>query len=440
MISTQAPTRRVLVVEDDDRVASELCRTLPPLCAVDVVKSGDAGLAALERERYDAVVSDVATPGLGALELLDAVHVLYPSIPFILLAPPGDHTTATEGGRRGAFDTMFDPSMVSSIVRRAVARPLEVRGATGAPVIGSAPAFVSALDAVERVAAADAPVLLVGETGTGKDLLAARIHERGPRRHRPFIVVNVGAITASLLDSELFGHVGGAFTGAMRTRRGLIVEADGGTLFLDEVADMPIELQGRLLRVLETGKVRAVGSDHERHVDVRFIAATPRPLASSVRERHFREDLYFRLNILSIHVPPLRERREDIPTLVDWFFERSRRQNPTSIVRSISEGARERLCAADWPGNVRQLASVIERAVVLGREPAIEADDLYGLSDAAAVNEGAEWTMDKPCTLRALTTRYTEWVLARTNGDKARAAAILGVDPSTLYRWKRRPL
>src|SRR5688572_1222615 len=322
MISTQAPTRRVLVVEDDDRDASELCRTLPPLCAVDVVKSGDAGLAALERERYDAVVSDVATPGLGALELLDAVHVLYPSLPFILLAAPGDHTTATEGGRRGAFDTMFDPSMVSSIVRRAVARPLEVRGATGAPVIGSAPAFVSALDAVERVAAADAPVLLVGETGTGKDLLAARIHERGPRRHRPFIVVNVGAITASLLDSELFGHVGGAFTGAMRTRRGLIVEADGGTLFLDEIADMPIELQGRLLRVLETGKVRAVGSDHERHVDVRFIAATPHPLAISVRERRFREDLYFRLNILSIHVPPLGERREDIPALIDWFFER----------------------------------------------------------------------------------------------------------------------
>ncbi len=212
-------------------------------------------------------------------------------------------------------------------------------------IIGTSAALAATLDASDRVAHSTAPVLLVGETGTGKDLLAERIHARGPRRHRPYVVVNAAAIPAALLDSELFGHVAGAFTGATRARRGLIAEADGGTLLLDEIADLPVELQGRLLRVVETGLIRAVGADHERAVDVRFLAATHVDLAHAVRERAFREDLYFRLNVLAIGVPPLRDRREDVPALVDYFFERARCAQsslPRSRALARSHGAAHR--------------------------------------------------------------------------------------------------
>ena len=310
-------------------------------------------------------------------------------------------------------------------------------------LIGTAPAFVAALDAVDQAARSDAPAMLVGETGTGKDALALRIHLRGPRRHRPFVVVNAGAIAPALLDSELFGHTAGAFTGATRQRRGLVVEADGGTLFLDEIADLPLELQGRLLRVLEHGAIRAVGADHERSVDVRFIGATQRDLEHAVGEGRFREDLYFRLNVLAIHVPSLRERREDIPSLVHYFFQRARSRNPSSPVVAITPAAEAQLLHGDWPGNVRELASVIERLVVFASRATIGVEELAGLVTSGGENGASapgpdRWSMEEMCTLRILTDRYVEWVLARVGGDKARAAAILGIDLSTLYRRRHR--
>ena len=220
-------------------------------------------------------------------------------------------------------------------------------------------------------------MLLVGETGTGKDLLAARIHARGPRRHRPYVVVNASAIPATLLDSELFGHVPGAFTGATRARRGLILEADGGTLFLDEIADLPIELQGRMLRVLEAKAIRPVGGDHERQVDVRFVAATHRDLSFAVRQGTFREDLYFRLNVLAIPVPALRERLDDLPALIKYFFDDARAaKRANSPVAEIAPEAHALFMSYAWQGNVRELQACIERLVVLGKTARVEESDV----------------------------------------------------------------
>jgi two-component system, NtrC family, response regulator HydG len=401
---------KVLVVEADPRTLGLVRRALPPACAVEVVASAPEGAAALAREHYDLVVSDSDVGELGDLHDVSLVIV--------------DRSAP------------LDEGALSTTLKRAVA----VRGgATREPMlIGGAPAFAATLEAVDRVASSVAPVLLVGETGAGKDALAARIHARGPRRHNPFVVVNAGAIPPTLLDSELFGHVGGAFTGATRPRRGLIAEADGGTVFLDEITDIPLELQGRLLRVVENGLVRAVGADHERRVDVRFVAATQRPLIEAVRRSAFREDLFYRLDVLSIGVPPLRERREDIVPLAAFFFERARARNPDCITRQLGPQALAALVAAPWPGNVRQLAAVIERVVVFGRNPIVEHGDLRGVDDDAFASTMALPSPSAPLPLRTITTRYIDWVLAQTDGDKARAAAILEVDVSTLYRLDRR--
>ena len=306
-------------------------------------------------------------------------------------------------------------------------------------IIGTSPALLDVLDAVDRVAHSPSPVLLIGETGTGKDLLASRIHAQGPRRQRPYVVVNAGAIPPTLLDSELFGHVAGAFTGATKARRGLILEADGGTLFLDEIGDLPLELQGRLLRVLESKSMRPVGGDHERPVDVRFIAATHRDLAKAVRGGRFREDLFFRLNVLAIDVPPLRARRSDLPALIEYFLVEARARNPRSPVATISSAAQERLERSPWRGNVRELHACIERLVVQGTALQIEKSDVERAQPGRPGGGTDDSLPDSELvTLEEMTARYVETVLGRTNGDKSRAAAILGVDPSTLYRWARR--
>ncbi|HEY8072455.1 MAG TPA: sigma-54 factor interaction domain-containing protein, partial [Labilithrix sp.] len=301
MVSSDSHRARVLVLEGDEAAAAQLTAALPEATASwAVADSADAGLEALAREPFDVVL---LAGDLGAetrRRLVDAAHLLRPGVQFILL---GGGTS----DEPSVFERLARPvdaaSLEASVKRAVVEHERFVSGPSASEsesiVLGSSAPFLATLEAVDRVAHSAAPVLLVGETGTGKDVLAHRIHMQGPRRNRPFVVVNAGAIPSSLLDSELFGHVGGAFTGATRPRRGLIHEADGGTLFLDEIADLPIELQGRLLRVLESGFVRAVGADQERHVDVRFLAATHRELGSAVAAGTFREDLYFRLNVLA---------------------------------------------------------------------------------------------------------------------------------------------
>lgn len=434
---------KVLVLSSEPTgavVRSALAHTF----ACEVACTGDAGLAAFGRGHFDVVVSDDAVDDVRGLDLLETIRSRNPGVPFILLGGAGDVNSATEAGRRGVFEYVVKP-LDGLTLTRSVERAVAVRqhhlarggsdiGGSGTRLIGGAPRFVAALAAVDRAAQSNAPLLLIGETGTGKDLLAARAHAHGARRHRPFVVVNAAALPANLLDSELFGHVAGSFTGATRARRGLIAEADGGTLFLDEIADLPFDLQGRLLRVIESGQLRPVGADHERSVDVRFVAATQRDLSFAVAERRFREDLFYRMNVLAVHVPPLRERAEDLPALVDYFFQRALAKNPRSPVCELAPDAYARLLRARWPGNVRELAAVVERLVVFGERARIELADLANVDGLLPREEAAEEIL----SLRELSLRHVETVLATTGGDKVKAVALLGIDLSTLYRWKRR--
>ncbi|MFO0740201.1 MAG: sigma 54-interacting transcriptional regulator [Labilithrix sp.] len=295
---------RVLIVDEDDHAAAHLQTALAPHFACEVASTGDAAMAALAQQPVDVVVARHELADPAGFDLLSSTREQSPATKVILVGSDASATNLLEAGRRGASDYLLwpiDGGLLQSSVERAVSETEGIRlegGRSVVPprpfspgtIVGSSPALALALESADRVAHSTAPVLLIGETGTGKDLLAARIHARGPRRHRPYVVVNAGAIPSTLLDSELFGHVAGAFTGATRARRGLIAEAEGGTLFLDEIADLPIELQGRMLRVLEGKGIRPVGGDHERPVDVRFVAATHRDLSVAVRAGKFRED------------------------------------------------------------------------------------------------------------------------------------------------------
>jgi two-component system response regulator HydG len=292
------------------------------------------------------------------------------------------------------------------------------------------------VESISLVARSNAAVLILGESGTGKERVAHAIHAGGPRSSQPFVAVNTSAIPEQLLESEVFGHVRGAFTGATQSRRGLLLEAHGGTLLLDEIGDMPIALQPKLLRVLQFGEIRPVGSDRIGHVDVRVIAATHRNLRVLVHEGRFREDLRYRLNVIPLVVPPLRDRREDILPLVQQFLQDARDRTVTSPVESISDEAMNVLTQGAWPGNVRELENAIERVVVLGREATVVPRDFAFLN----TNPPAEtWPSveGSPVNLKEMNQRYVDRVLARTGGDKVRAASILDINLSTLYRWER---
>ena len=288
---------------------------------------------------------------------------------------------------------------------------------------------------IELVARSNTTVLLLGESGTGKERVARAIHAGGSRANEPFVAINASAIPEQLLESEIFGHVRGAFTGAVQARRGLLMEAHGGTVLLDEIGDMPIMLQPKILRALQFAESRPVGSDRTAQMNVRIIAATHQDLRLLVRDGRFREDLFYRLNIIPLVVPPLRDRREDITPLIAQFLLESKNRTPESPVASFSDEAMNMLIQAPWPGNVRELESSIERLVVLGRESEIVADDLQFLrvkdQEQSCVVENTS------LTLKQMNQRYLRQVLACTNGDKVRAAKILDVNLSTLYRWER---
>ncbi|MGZ3442312.1 MAG: sigma-54 interaction domain-containing protein, partial [Polyangia bacterium] len=314
-------------------------------------------------------------------------------------------------------------------LRRAVEERLSFRN-----LVGKSAVMQQLYDLLERVSAISSPVLITGESGTGKELVARALHHGSARATAPFVAINCAAITESLLESELFGHQKGAFTGASEAKKGLFVEADGGTLFLDEIGELPLPLQAKLLRVLETSSVRPVGGGSERKVDVRVIAATNRDLARAVGEKRFREDLYYRLHVIPIHLPPLRARRDDIPLLVERFTARFYEQHPTQHpVREISAEVMRRLMDLPWPGNVRELKNAVERLLVLARGKRIDLRDL-----ASAVPEPLPEAMAglaaEIVPLRILTRRYVEWVLQQTSGNKQRAAQLLGIDASTIYR------
>jgi two-component system response regulator HydG len=318
----------------------------------------------------------------------------------------------------------------NTALRQEVKRAWSVSG-----IIGKSPGMKAVFDLVNRVSQATANVLVTGESGTGKEMVARAIHESGPRARKPFVAINCTAIPETLLESELFGHAKGSFTGAIQRKRGLFEEADGGTLFLDEIGDMNVQLQSKLLRVIQEKKVRAVGENMDKSVDVRIVAATHKDLKAAIKDGRFREDLYYRLSVIPIVIPPLRHRKEDIPLLAEHFLKKYAATNNLKV-KGFTKRAMGKLVGLRWDGNVRELENVVERAVVLAMNPLIDEADIPSSSAANAEQFFGGATDDFP-TIDQLEKRYIQVVLEKTAGRKDKAAQILGINRRTLYRKER---
>jgi DNA-binding NtrC family response regulator len=449
----------ILIVEDD-KVARELLDEILRRegHVVAAVASGDEAVGRAGKEDYDLVISDVRLgDSASGFDVLAAFQKRASETPVILITAFGDVSGAMAAIQKGAYDYVSKPFNVSELtltVARALERSrlveenraLRAREGEKSPriesIVGAAPAMLDVYKMVARVAPTMSTVLVVGESGTGKELVARAIHTHSPRAPQPFVAVNCTALTESLLESELFGHAKGAFTGAVATKRGLFEEAQGGTLFLDEIGDVGAKMQAQLLRVLQEGEIRRVGATEAIKVDVRVVAATNRELEDEVKAGRFREDLYFRINVVTIRLPPLRERPSDIPLLVDHFLAkyaaRERRQDA-----GVASTAMVLLQRHGWPGNVRELENVIERALALSKDGVILPSDLPPeVTQATAqpipsVASGGGLVDDRP-TLAELERRYIELILRETGGNKKRAAEILGIDRRTLYRTLER--
>jgi DNA-binding NtrC family response regulator len=381
---------RVLVVDDEAAMCALLADQLERRgFSVSTCRSVDEAIAALPGAEAEAVVVDHNMPGKTGILLCEHVTANLPDLPVILITAFGSMETAIAAIRAGAYDFLTKPFEIDELVLildRAFAHRLlkeEVRRLRLAvaqstrfgDILGESPAVKSMCSLIDRAAPSDATVLITGESGAGKDLVARALHERGPRQNGPFVALNCAAVTESLLESELFGHRRGAFTDARENRPGLLVQAQGGSVFLDEIGDMPSGMQAKLLRTIESRTVRAVGSDSETPIDVRFIAATNRDLESDAEEGRFRQDLFFRINVIQIAVPALRARGNDILLLAQHFLERAAARNGKAVV-GFTQVAAERLLAFNWPGNVRELQNAVERAVALTVHERILPEDL----------------------------------------------------------------
>ncbi|WP_375769599.1 sigma-54 dependent transcriptional regulator [Archangium gephyra] len=444
---------RVLVVDDHVEMARLLADYLTDAgYTVDVATSGQEALAAVSGRVLDAVVCDLRMEQVDGFDVLAGVRKVDPTLPVLIMTAFGGVENAVEAMRRGATHYFTKPFRLDEVllyVQRAIAeRRLReenraLRQAVGdrsafAALVGRSAPMRTLYELVERVAHSPAPVLVRGESGSGKELVARALHFEGPRKEGPFVAVNCTAIPNALLESELFGHVKGSFTGATTPRRGLFLEADGGTLFLDEIGDMAPELQAKLLRVLEDGEVRAVGADASRKVDVRVVAATHQELEVRVREGRFRQDLFYRLNVVPLLVPPLRERREDIPLLVEHFVAQSRKRNPRARLSGFSPEALATLAAAPWPGNVRELENLVERLAVVTVQETVDLPTLQLHAPGVTVDaHPLSRAQGQLIPLRQLEGEYIAYVVAQCGGNKTKAAEILGIDVSTIHRRER---
>jgi two-component system, NtrC family, response regulator HydG len=440
------PKARVLIVDDDRALGEMLAEELGSdgYEALHVRSSSEA--VKLLKDSFDALVTDLRMPSVDGLGLLALSRQADPERPVIVMTAFSAVDTAIESIRQGAYHYLTKPFKVDELalfLQRALAEASLRREATQlrrelresvplANVVGRSAAMAEASSLVARVADASTPVLLLGETGTGKGMLARALHARSQRASRPFVSLNCAAVPENLLESELFGHVRGAFTGATANRVGLLEEANGGTLFLDEIGEMPLALQAKLLHVLESGTVRPVGSNQEKALDVRIVAATHRDLRRQVAEGHFREDLLFRLDVLTIRIPPLRERKDDLAELLAHFLEAARHRHPQSPVKRVSAEAFERLLAHPWPGNVRELANVVERMVLLGRSEEVTVSELPPALGATALST-PEFT-GTVLPLHELERRYARWALDQLGGKRMATAEKLEIDRKTLAK------
>ncbi|MBE0510912.1 MAG: nitrogen regulation protein NR(I) [Gammaproteobacteria bacterium] len=376
----------IWIIDDDRSIRWVLEKALKNEgMQVQSFESGDKALAMLEREEPDALITDIRMPGMSGLELLDTINRKHPQLPVIIMTAHSDLESAVSAYQGGAFEYLpkpFDVDDAVELVNRAVAHRRENGQAEKAPmqlqnmeIIGEAPSMQEVFRAIGRLAGSNITVLINGESGSGKELVAHALHRHSPRKDKPFIAINTAAIPRDLLESELFGHERGAFTGAQNSREGRFEQADGGTLFLDEIGDMPAELQTRLLRVLADGEFYRVGGRSPIKVDVRIIAATHQDLEKRVREGLFREDLFHRLNVIRIHIPSLRERREDIPLLMKYFLHKASKEIGGES-KWLDKPTEKYLCILDWPGNVRQLENICRWLTVMSPGQEIHLEDL----------------------------------------------------------------
>jgi two-component system response regulator HydG len=441
---------RVLCIDDDQGQCDLIGLALARLgFEPTTITSPAKALELVVESSFDVVLTDLGMAEMDGFALCERVASARPGVPIVVVTGMGSMEAAIGAMRAGAFDFLtkpVEPKLLGIAVARAarhgqltaeVARLREALADTPAPspLLGTSPAVARVNDLIARVGASDASVLIVGETGTGKELVARAVHAASPRSSGPFVALNCAAIPPQLLESELFGHAKGAFTDARTARQGLFAEASGGTLFLDEIGELALEVQAKLLRALQERKVRPVGASAEVPFDARIVTATHRDLEAEVRERRFRQDLFYRIHVVRIDVPPLRHRGSDVLELASFFLQRatSRRPGPRP---DLSPQVAERLLSYDWPGNVRELENCIERAVALARLDQLTVDDLpekirhyrpdrftMSADDAADI-----------VTLDELERRYITRVIKLLGGNKARAAQLLGVDRRTLYR------
>jgi two-component system, NtrC family, response regulator GlrR len=430
-----------ILLVDDDAALRELItlRLEANGFRVESVDSGEAALGQLALSRPDAVLTDMQMAGMDGMALFKTIHARDPALPVIVLTAHGtipDAVAATQQGLFGYLTKPYDAATLVDLLKRATrltgSSPELGDDSWRSEIVTASPTMEALLAEARLAAQSEASLLIQGESGTGKELLARAIHRASPRRDKPFVAINCGAIPAELLESELFGHLKGAFTGAGRDHPGLFLSAEGGTVFLDEIGDMPVQLQVKLLRVLQEGEVRPVGATETRKVDVRILSATHRNLEEAVASGEFREDLYYRLNVVSLTLPPLRERREDIPLLAQHFLsvltEKYQRR-----IRGFAPDALEMLAAADWPGNIRQLHNVLEQCVALCTTPTIPATLV------------ARALRDKPAEIQPLAEARSAFerdylinLLKLTRGQVSEVARLAGRNRTEVYRLLQR--
>jgi DNA-binding NtrC family response regulator len=434
----------VLVVDDEETARTFCADALSELgFEAQAAESAKLALDMLESGQFDIVLADVRMAGMSGLELLKTIRETYPDIDVVMMTGYGTIPSAVQAIKQGAYDYLAKPLKLEDL-KRVFQRLVEkqqlaaenrllreqVKTRQGfANLIGTSPKMQKVYRLILKVAPKRHPVLIVGESGTGKELVARAVHAYSPWHMKPFVPVDCGALSPTLIESELFGHVRGAFTGATQSRLGLLATARGGTVFLDEIAELPVDLQGKMLRALQEREIKPIGSNERTRLDARIIAATNQELQSAVRRGDFRKELYFRLDVVSIKIPPLRERKSDIPALVHYFLDRY--GGGESHVAGISYEAMTRLMSYDWPGNVRELENCVQRALALGSGSVIQVKDLpsnllYQVGNAA---EGRETP-----SLKELERRAILEALEATRGDRLRAAKLLGIGKTTIYR------
>src|SRR5919198_6587205 len=440
----------ILVVDD----ARSTLRALEAILSregytVLTAASGEEALTHIEKHDVDLLLCDVKMPKMDGLTVLRQVKTHDAGIAAVMMSGHGDINTAVVAMKEGAFDYLVKPVSREDLLKT-VQKALSVRSLivenlllkrqvrdqfARAQAIGSSPAWQRVCRMVEQVAPSQATILLTGESGTGKELIAGLLHRLSPRVERPFIVLNAAAMPATLLEAELFGYEKGAFTGALQRKPGHFELADGGTLFLDEIGDMPFEVQAKLLRVLQDGTFKRLGGINTLRVNVRVVAATNKELSKEVASARFRQDLYYRLNVITIHLPPLRERLQDIPLLAAHFLQKYARENHKEIV-AIHQEAIEHLMGYDWPGNVRELENVIERAVVLAKGSVITLADLYleEQQEKAPLNTNEYFVLPAKSTLAQIEREAIIQALRHTEGNREATARLLNIGPATLYR------